>query len=361
MKPTAILTTAIVLAVSCTAQEGRFDGNATALMDRFQDNISKGVMMYGHQDDLLYGHTWRIDRDETEFLRSDVKEVCGKYPAVLGLDLGGIELASEQNLDGNYFSAMRSSAIAHYLRGGVVTFSWHPRNPLTDGDAWDVSSKEVVASILDGGSRHELFIGWLSRVADYFLSFETPDGQMVPIVFRPWHEHTGSWFWWGRDLCSVDEYKALWKMTFDYMINERGLRNLIWSYSPGAGGVTEEIYMERWPGDDMVDMIGVDCYQYSTSETFISELVNALDIMKKVGEERGKMLAVTEAGYEGIPQADWWTATLHMALKDYPLAYVLTWRNACDKPEHFYAPFPGQSSAEDFTAFASLPDIGMID
>lgn len=209
MKPTAILTIAIVLAVSCTAQEGRFDGNATALMDRFQDNISKGVMMYGHQDDLMYGHTWRIDRDETEFLRSDVKEVCGKYPAVLGLDLGGIELASEQNLDGNYFSAMRSSAIAHYLRGGVVTFSWHPRNPLTDGDAWDVSSKEVVASILDGGSRHELFIGWLSRVADYFLSFETPDGQMVPIVFRPWHEHTGSWFWWGRDLCSVDEYKAL--------------------------------------------------------------------------------------------------------------------------------------------------------
>ena len=53
MKPTAILTTAIVLAVSCIAQEGRFDGNATALMDRFQDNVSKGVMMYGHQDDLM--------------------------------------------------------------------------------------------------------------------------------------------------------------------------------------------------------------------------------------------------------------------------------------------------------------------
>lgn len=361
MKPTAILTTALILAASCARQEGRFDEGAAALMAIFQENIDKGVMMYGHQDDLMYGHTWRIDSDETEFLRSDVKEVCGKYPAVYGLDLGGIELASEQNLDGNYFSAMRASAIAHYQRGGVVTFSWHPRNPLTEGDAWDVSSKEVVASILEGGSRHEVFIGWLSRVADYFESFRTPDGQLVPIVFRPWHEHTGSWFWWGRDLCSVDEYKALWKMTFDYLVNERGLRNLIWSYSPGAGGVTEEIYMERWPGDGMVDMIGVDCYQYSTSETFIADLANALDIMKKVGEEHGKMLAVTEAGHEGIPQADWWTATLYKALKDYPLAYVLTWRNACDKPEHFYAPYPGQASSEDFTAFASLPDIGMID
>ena len=361
MKPTAILTTAMILAASCTHQEGRFDENTSALMARLQDNIDKGVMMYGHQDDLMYGHTWRVDQDEAEFLRSDVMEVCGKYPAVYGLDLGGIELGSEQNLDDNYFAAMRASAIAHHQRGGVVTFSWHPRNPLTEGDAWDVSSKEVVASILEGGSRHDLFIGWLGRVADYIESFKTSDGQMVPIIFRPWHEHTGSWFWWGRDLCSVEEYKALWKMTFDYLSGERGLRNLIWSYSPGAGGVTEEIYMERWPGDEMVDMIGIDCYQYSTSEVFIADLANALDIMKKISAEHGKMMAVTEASYEGIPQADWWTGTLYEALKDYPLAYVLTWRNACDKPEHFYAPFPGHLSADDFKAFAAMPGVGMID
>ena len=361
MTPTAILTTAMILAASCTHQEGRFDENTSALMARLQDNIDKGVMMYGHQDDLMYGHTWRVDQDEAEFLRSDVMEVCGKYPAVYGLDLGGIELGSEQNLDDNYFAAMRASAIAHHQRGGVVTFSWHPRNPLTEGDAWDVSSKEVVASILEGGSRHDLFIGWLGRVADYIESFKTSDGQMVPIIFRPWHEHTGSWFWWGRDLCSVEEYKALWKMTFDYLSGERGLRNLIWSYSPGAGGVTEEIYMERWPGDEMVDMIGIDCYQYSTSEVFIADLANALDIMKKISAEHGKMMAVTEVGYEGIPQADWWTGTLYEALKDYPLAYVLTWRNACDKPEHFYAPFPGHLSADDFKAFAAMPGVGMID
>lgn len=361
MKTTAILTTALILAASCARQEGRFDDGANALMEHFQANIDKGVMMYGHQDDLMYGHTWRVDQDEAEFLRSDVMEVCGKYPAVYGLDLGGIELGSEQNLDDNYFAAMRASAIAHHQRGGVVTFSWHPRNPLTEGDAWDVSSKEVVASILEGGSRHDLFIGWLGRVADYIESFKTSDGQMVPIIFRPWHEHTGSWFWWGRDLCSVEEYKALWKMTFDYLSGERGLRNLIWSYSPGAGGVTEEIYMERWPGDEMVDMIGIDCYQYSTSEVFIADLANALDIMKKISAEHGKMMAVTEAGYEGIPQADWWTGTLYEALKDYPLSYVLTWRNACDKPEHFYAPFPGHLSADDFKAFAAMPGVGMID
>ncbi|MGM9735836.1 MAG: glycosyl hydrolase, partial [Candidatus Cryptobacteroides sp.] len=131
MKPTAILTTALILAAACTPQESRFDEGASALMDRLQETIDKGVILYGHQDDLMYGHTWKIDEDETEFLRSDVKEVCGVYPAVYGLDLGGIETGAAMNLDNNHFTLMRASAVTHHLRGGIVTFSWHPRNPLT--------------------------------------------------------------------------------------------------------------------------------------------------------------------------------------------------------------------------------------
>ena len=344
----------------CCRNGDRLDKTASDLMDRMRRNIEQGVIMYGHQDDLMYGHSWKVEEGETDFLRSDVKDVCGMYPAVYGMDLGGIELGDVQNLDKNYFSAMRASAIAHHLRGGVVTFSWHPRNPLTGGDAWDISSEEVVSSILEGGKCHEVFMQWLCRVADYLESFKTPEGQPVPLIFRPWHEHTGSWFWWGWDLCSADEYKALWKMCFDYLSIERGLHNLIWSYSPGAGGLTEEMFMERWPGDEMVDMIGLDCYQYGTSENYAEELGNILGLLAKIGAERDKMMALTETGYEGIPQKDWWTATLYNAIKDYPLAYVLTWRNACDKAEHFYAPYPGQESAEDFKVFASLDGVGMI-
>ena len=328
------------------------------LLASLAGGVENGKIMYGHQDDLMYGHSWRLDADAQEFVQSDVKDVCGMYPSVYGLDLGGIELGGDSNLDGNLFFRMRASAVAHYERGGTVTFSWHPRNPLTGGDSWDISSKEVVASVLEGGSRHELFMEWLSRAADYLESFRTSDGKAVPVIFRPWHEHTGSWFWWGRDLCSVEEYKALWK--YEYMAVERGLDNLVWSYSPGAGGVTEEIYMERWPGDRMVDMIGVDCYQYGSSQQYADELRNALDIMVKVGHERNKLLALTETGYEGIPDASWWTEVLYPAIKDYPLAYVLTWRNACDMEGHFYAPWPGQVSAEDFMAFAGMEKIVMV-
>ncbi|MDE7127395.1 MAG: glycoside hydrolase family 26 protein [Bacteroidales bacterium] len=333
---------------------------ADELLAFLAGSVKDGKIMYGHQDDLMYGHTWRLDADASEYVQSDVKDVCASYPAVYGLDLGGIELGNDRNLDGNPFSQMRASALAHYERGGTVTFSWHPRNPLTGGDSWDISSKEVVASVLEGGQCHELFMEWLSRAADYLESFRTSDGRAVPVIFRPWHEHTGSWFWWGRDLCSVEQYKALWKMTYDYMVSERGLDNLVWSYSPGAGGVTEEIYMERWPGDAMVDMIGVDCYQYGPAEQYAAELKNALDIMVKVGQEHGKLLALTETGYEGIPDASWWTGVLYPAIKDYPVAYVLTWRNACDQPGHFYAPWPGQDSADDFKAFAGLEGIVLI-
>lgn len=354
----SILLSAIAMTALASCTSTVESTPAEQLLERLESEVSAGKIMYGHQDDLMYGHTWKAE--DGEYTRSDVRDVCGMYPAVYGLDLGGIEVADMNNLDGNPFDRMRESALVHHERGGIISFSWHPRNPYTGGDAWDVSSKEAVASILEGGEKHELFMEWLGRIADYFSSFKTADGQAVPLIFRPWHEHTGSWFWWGRDLCTTEQYRQLWAMTYDYMEKERGLDNLVWSYSPGAGGITEELYMERWPGDGMVDLLGVDCYQYSTGEEYTTDLKKSLDIMKKVGEEHGKLMAVTETGYESIPDATWWTGTLLPALKDYPVAYVLTWRNAWNNPTHFYAPFEGQESAEDFVRFAENEKIEMV-
>ena len=91
-----------------------------------------------------------VENDALE--RSDVRDVAGKYPAIVGFDLGGIELGNACNLDGVPFDLMRRAALKHVERGGTVTFSWHPRNPYTGGDAWDISSSEVVRSVLPGGS-----------------------------------------------------------------------------------------------------------------------------------------------------------------------------------------------------------------
>ncbi len=357
LKP--ILTIAAAVAItSCSAQQEPLTP-ADALLNRLNGFVEEGKIMYGHQDDLMYGHSWKLADDAVEYVQSDVHAVAGAYPMVYGLDLGGIELGDSANLDRNRFDHMRASVVAHHERGGVITFSWHPRNPLTGGDAWDVSSKEVVASILPGGEKHEYFMGWLKNAADFMESIKTADGQAVPLIWRPWHEHTGSWFWWGQDLCTTEQYKALWKLTYDYMEVERGLTNLVWAYSPGAGGLTAELFEERYPGDDIVDMVGFDCYQYGTNEAYMAEMKNALDIAGAFAAEHGMLMAVTETGYEGIKYPAWWTEVLYPALKDYPVSYVLTWRNACDEnmQHHYYAPWPGQESADDFKKFSEQEDI----
>ena len=345
--------------VSCVSDKS-VQTPGDALLERLSAQIEDGKIMFGHQDDLMYGHSWKIEDDADIFVQSDVKASCGKYPVVYGMDLGGIELQSPANLDNNYFDNMRKSAIAHHERGGITTFSWHPRNPLTGGDAWDVTSDQVVASILPGGEKHELFMGWLANAADFMESIKTADGQPIPLIFRPWHEHTGSWFWWGQRLCTTEQYKALWQMTYDYMVGERGMTQLVWSYSPGAGELTSaEVFGERYPGDEIIDMVGFDCYARADRESYFASMKNALDITKAFADEHGKLMAVTETGYEGVKDPAWWTQVLYPAIKDYPVSYVLVWRNACEPhmQHHFYAPYPGHISADDFKAFAGLSDM----
>ena len=137
------------------------------LVHRLFTYAEKGKIAYGHQDDLAYGHNWVVTDWENDPLeRSDVKDVTGKYPMVLGFDLGGIELGAAENLDGVPFGLIRKAAQKHQERGGIVTFSWHPRNPLTGGDAWDISSDKVVKSVLSGGEKIQDFRLWLQRAAD---------------------------------------------------------------------------------------------------------------------------------------------------------------------------------------------------
>ncbi|NJO70447.1 MAG: hypothetical protein HC830_15210, partial [Bacteroidetes bacterium] len=168
----------------------------------FRNMISlqnKGIM-FGHQDALVYGNGWYYEEG-----RSDVKDVCGDHPAVYGWELGHLELGDTYSLDSVHFNKIQEGVKTVYARGGINTISWHLRNPLTGGSAWDVSSGKTVASILPGGEKHQLFLQYLDRLAEFLLSLKTDDGTYIPVIFRPYHEHTGSWFWWGKDLCSADD------------------------------------------------------------------------------------------------------------------------------------------------------------
>ncbi len=310
--------------------------------------IPRQGVMFGHHDDPLYGIGW--DGEEG---RSDVKSVVGDYPAVMSFDIGHIELGRGESLDKVSFDKIRREIIAQYQRGGMNTISWHLDNPVTGGDSWDVSNKEVVAAVLPGGEKYDLFQQWLGLAADFLSSLETPDGVKVPVLFRPWHEHTGSWFWWGKELCTPEQYKALWRMTYDFM-EDRGVDNLLYAYSPGTEPNDVSEYLERYPGDDIVDLIGFDCYQFDR-EVFLTQMRKSLDIITEIGKTDDMPIAITEFGYEAIPDPVWWTETVLPLLREYPLSYALVWRNARERETHYYAPYPGQVSAEDFVKFYDDP------
>ena len=361
MRKTSLTILALATLAACTAGNGKPDETpGDRLVHMLFSHVEKGEILYGHQDDLCYGHAWKVDDWETDSLtRSDVKAVTGKYPAVLGVELGGIEMGDKASLDSVDFGLIRKAVLTHAARGGVVTISWHPRNPLTGGDAWDVSSDQVVKSLLEGGELHELFMDvWLKRLGDFLESLEG-----TPVIFRPWHENSGSWFWWGKELCSEQEYKDLFRTTWTYLVKARGLTNLVWCYSPNSG-ISPEEYMSRYPGDGFVDILGLDHYEYLAPDgvgesgvRFSHELKRTLTWLNVLATDHHKLMCLSETGLESLPDPVWWTEVLYPAVKDFPIAYLLTWRNACDKPTHFYAPWTGFENASDFEAFSRLEDI----
>ena len=326
----------VLLFLSCINLEKT---GAELLLERLIALKQKGYM-FGHQDDPFYGLTWEWELD-----RSDILETVGDYPAVMGFDLGGIEMGNEKNLDDVPFTRIREELIKHHERGGIVTISWHPRNPVTEGTAWDVSDNLVIHKILNVESVRAKFIQWIIRVGDFLATLKTEDGKKVPIIFRPWHENNGSWFWWGQNLCSDEDYRAFWNLLQDELI-ARGFDNLLWSFSPNLdGGWNEERFLKRYPGNDRVALIGEDAYQWGTEDDFVKALTKDLDFLQEFAEKNNKIFALTECGIKNLPDATWWTRVLKPIMDKYPICYSHTWRNY---KEEFFAPDPNQKSAEDF-------------
>ena len=222
------------------------------------------------------------------------------------------------------------------------------------GSAWDVSDTTVVKSILPGGKNAELFQTWIDRVGDFIETLKDDEGQPVPIIFRPWHENNGSWFWWGQKLCSDEEFKALWNLLQDAM-NRRGFDNLLWSYSPNLdGNWTLERFMQRYPGNDRVTLIGEDAYQWGTEEDFVKQLNADLTFLTQFAKDNGKLLAMTECGFKNIPDSTWFSRVLKVQMDKYPICYFLLWRNY---EKEWFGPVPNTPCGKDYKAFKEAENV----
>jgi len=321
--------------------------------------LAPNYIMIGHQDAMSYGINWKKGNS-----RSDLKDLTGSHPAVFGWDIGAIELGSSVNLDSVPFDEMRKNIIQVYLDGGINTISWHDNNPVTGESAWVAdknSPNNIVAQILPGGRYHDKFLKQLDQVAGFLKSLKTPDGSLVPVIFRPWHENSGNWFWWGAKYCNAKDYKSLYKFTVDYLRLTHHLHNLLFVYSPDVGFKSASGYLESYPGDDLVDIIGLDDYN-SLNTGHPEQLISNLEIIAKIAAEHNKIAALTETGCNRLERKDYFTKELLPCLDHSDLtrsiSWVLFWRNA-DQKQHFM-PAPGHPAAGNFIEFTNNKLILML-
>ena len=315
--------------------------------------VQKQHILFGHHDANAYGHGWKNERG-----RTDVKDVCGSHPAVYGHDFSSITTygLSEKQLKKNA-DQLRILITEAYEQGGVNTITWHFRNPAVENGSFyhDENIAPTLPRLLPNNDLHERYKQILQQIATFAQSCKGKEGELIPLIFRPYHEYDGNWFWWGTPHhATTEEFKSLWRFTHSYLTDTLGVSNFIYAISPDCKFNSEEEFLSCYPGDEYVDMIAMDNYwDLRPDGGSKANFVHKLSIVNKVAQERGKIAALSETGLEGIPEENWWTETLLRLLQEQPLqlAYVMVWRNAHDIPTHFYAPFPGQKSADDFVKF----------
>jgi hypothetical protein len=171
-----------------------------------------------------------------------IARITGRQPALLGLDY--IEPRDNR--------AVNERAIAWRRSGGIVSLCWHWGAP-DIGAGYENSKKDFdLAAALKPGTPQSLALHRdLAAIGD--LLTELRD-QRVPVLWRPLHEFSGDWFWWGRH--GPQAFKALWALMYDEFTHRRGLDNLIWV----LGWAGQNIDPAWYPGRDRVDVAGADIY-----------------------------------------------------------------------------------------------------
>ncbi|PTS92560.1 beta-mannosidase [Flavobacterium sp. HMWF030] len=305
---------------------------------------------------------------------ADIKKNTGYDPAILGSDFIFITDKNNNTQAGNWFYQQELNTINNvkiaYAKGIINTFSWHLREPNKEDSfyAADMTSEQKTTafkSILPGAANHEWYKKKLDKVASVILNLKGSNGELIPIIFRPFHEFDGSWFWWGANFCSPEEYKTAYQFTVNYLKNTKGVHNILYAFSPDNSYTTEANYLSRYPGDQYVDVLGMDNYGDFDNQGLAgaTKANSKLKILSDLAKTKVKITALTETGYQvtstKTPITDWFSTYLYNALtsKNIEVSYVMLWSNTKDG---YYVPNGAVSNASDFKTFAAKPKSALV-
>ncbi|OUN73671.1 glycosyl hydrolase [Barnesiella sp. An55] len=322
---------------------------------KLQKNLNKGIML-GHQDDLAYGYNWFEEPG-----RSDVKSVCGDYPAVYGWDIGGIERGNSTNCDSISFEALKAYVRQADQQGGISVFTWRASNPVTGGDASDCGQHDAVKLILENDSVQKIYLASLDKVARFFASLTNEAGEPIAVIFQPFHAHNANRpLWWNESQCTSNDFKKLWVLTVNYLRDQKQTHNLLYAYSVYSGQASNDL-QTYYPGNRYVDIIGISSILLQdedyNGQKFVQGLKRDIAVVTQFAEKNKKIPAITSTGLEGVKISSFFSQYLYPTISPYQLSFVLFGENAWNEEKHYFIPVPGHPASEDFMLFASYPDI----
>ena len=280
---------------------------------------------------------------------SDSKEVTGAHPAVLGSDFY-YYLENGVTERGYHTEAVKWA----YQQGYAITFDWHVSGKGTATYEYADATKDLVDSIVaypHGQDRTWLYAE-LDKVIDIINNSLVVGNDRIPIVFRPWHEMNGGWFWWGTQATTAANYKAFYGLTVEYV--KARTTSVLFCWSPNT-----PFNFDYYPGDTLVDILGVDYYE-ATATQLRQELASLVDH----AQTHDKVAVFSETGNRttnGDDAATYWKNTILPAIVNDPsgksikIAWVLTWINA--NWSFPYVPHAGSSTAakQSFMDFKNSP------
>ncbi|MFQ6601964.1 glycoside hydrolase family 26 protein [Flavobacterium sp. C3NV] len=305
---------------------------------------------------------------------SDIKKNTGFDPAILGSDFMFITDKNNNNQADNWFYQQEEKLVnatkAAYAKGIINTFCWHLREPSKEDSFYtaDMTADQKATafkSILPGGTHHEWYKKKLDKIAIVLLNLKGSNGELIPIIFRPFHEFDGSWFWWGANFATAQEYKTAYQFTVDYLKNTKGVHNVLYAFSPDNSYTTESNYLSRYPGDKYVDILGMDNYGDfdNQGQSGANKANSKLKIIADLAKAKVKIAALTETGYQvtstKAPVTDWFSTYLYNALtsNNIEVSYVMLWNNNKDA---YFVPNGTVSNAADFKNFAVKPKSALL-
>jgi mannan endo-1,4-beta-mannosidase len=241
---------------------------------------------------IISGHHNGGGRDMNRWHKY-VEELTGKSPALWGSDFGNYYR------EGNGEAIVRE-AIRRYRDDYIVTLMWHTGRPQDDppfdwatSTQGEMSEQEWKDLTTPGTAIHEKWISRVDTIAGYLKQLQDAN---IPVLWRPYHEMNGIWFWWG-DKKGEEGFARLWKMMFDRFVNVHHLDNLIWVWNTNAPRDRENdeayAYELYFPGLEYVDVLAADVYHNDYRQAHHDQLVELA---------QGKVISLGEIGEVPSPE-----------------------------------------------------------